>query len=137
LNTSEEKAIRLLEECPQITVASINEARYPRACVVSRLRSEALQDIYFSTEARSNKVAHFRQNPKASVSYYHGGNSVSLTGMVEIVTDRAMKAAVWQDWLIDHFSGGVDDPNYCLLRFQTEHAGGWIDQEYVEIFYTR
>lgn len=78
--------------------------------------------IYVATGTSSNKVRQFRQNSKAGICYFAGGDSVTLLGTVQIVTDRAEKAEMWQDWLINHFPQGIDDPDYCLLKF-TPHEG--------------
>lgn len=133
-NNLEIKASNLLNECPNISLASINEKGYPRVCVVSQLGNEGHTVIYLSTGTDSRKVEDFKSNPKASISYHNGGDSVSLTGNISIVEDMDKKQELWQDWLINHFPEGVSDPNYCLLKFSTVEATIWIDQEFETIF---
>lgn len=66
----ERKAVSLLDECTNISIASVNQDGYPRVCVVSKLRADGFSGIYFSTGTKSTKVEHFESNPRASICYY-------------------------------------------------------------------
>ena len=123
-----DKAEELLVKCEVVTLASINEEEYPRVCVISKIKTAGIRTIWMATGTHSTKTAHFRQNPKASVGYYLGGDSVTLLGEVEIVQDAATKRELWQDWFIAHFPQGAGDPEYCILRFDALQATCWIDQ---------
>ncbi len=62
--------------------------------------AEGFRDIYFVSSKRSKlngKVTHFENNDKASVCYSLGGDSVTLIGRVEFVTDRELQGRVWDD----------------------------------------
>lgn len=122
------KAGELLSRCDVMTLASINEAGYPRICVLSKIKAEGIQTIWMATGTSSAKTAHFKKNPKASICYYLGGDSVTLLGEIEIVHDAVIKKELWQDWFIEHFPKGVDDPEYCILRFDTNQATCWIEK---------
>ena len=77
----------------------------------------------------------FRQRPHISAkirrqvfAIFLGGDGVTLLGEVEIVHDAVVKKALWQDWFIEHFPKGIDDPEYCILRFDANKATCWIDK---------
>ena len=38
----------------------------------------------------------------------------------------------WGDWMLDHFPGGVEDPEYCVLKFTSTSATYWIDNVFVK-----
>ncbi len=76
-------------------------------------------------------------NKKASICYREGGNNITLVGTIEIVTEPELKKELWLDWFINHFPGGVTDPNYCILRFTAHRASLWIDDQYEEIVLKR
>ena len=62
--------------------------------------AEGFHDIYFVSSKRSKlngKVTHFENNYKARVCYSLGGDSVTLIGRVEFVTDRELQGRVWDD----------------------------------------
>ena len=40
---------------------------------------------------------------------------------------------MWIDWFIEHFPGGIDDPNYCILEFEADEATLWIDKEFINL----
>ena len=51
---------------------------------------------------------------------------------MEIVEDEAVKRSLWGDWMLDHFRGGVEDPEYCVLKFTPKSATYWIDNAFVK-----
>ena len=91
-----ERSARLLSQCNVCTVASVSEQGYPRICVLMPLRATGIREFWFSTGASGTKVRHFKNNRKAGVTFYNGGDSVTLTGEMEIVTDKDVKDALWE-----------------------------------------
>ena len=103
----------------------------PRPVPLSKIASEGISEIWMATGEHSVKTKDFRSNPKAGLCFYEQGNSVALTGEVEVVTDAGLKQKYWQDWFIAHFPKGPTDPEYVLLKFRSEHATFWIDGQFV------
>lgn len=126
-----EKAIAMLENCDTIVLSSINKEGYPRPVPMAKITSTGISTIWMSTGAKSLKTINFQSNPKAGVCFYANGNSVALTGNVEIITDNEQKQEHWQDWFIAHFPKGATDPDYVLLKFQANHATFFIDNEFI------
>ena len=115
------------------TIAKIDDKGYPRASTISNIKTHELKTAWFATGLNSSKVKFFSQNNKASVCYRDGGNNITLIGTIEILTDPELKKQLWLDLFINHFPGGVSDPNYCILKFTTNEAVFWIDNKYEEI----
>ncbi len=129
----EEKATQLLEKCDVVTLASINENGYPRICAISKLKAESFHDIYFVTSKRSKlngKVTHFERNNKASVCYTLGGDSVTLIGNIEFISDKDLQEQLWNEADRKFFSKGIDDPKFRLLKFHTIEATFWIESKF-------
>ncbi len=122
-----------------ITLASIDENGYPRPVPMVKVKDED-GAIYVSTGTSSAKTAHFKANPKAGMSIVKGANSIVYTGEVEIVTDEAVRRSLWGDWMLEHFPGGMEDPEYCVLKFTPKSYTYWIDnvfaknQKYLNLF---
>lgn len=131
MESIQEKAAAIVANAQIITLASIDENGYPRPVAMVKIKDEK-GDIYVSTGTSSAKTAHFRANPKAGMSIVEGGNSIVYTGDVEIVTDEALKQSLWGDWMLEHFPGGVNDPEYCVLKFIPKSATYWIDNVFVK-----
>lgn len=131
IKTMKEKATELLQRCEVVVLASVNKEGYPRPVPMSKIATEGISTIWMSTGADSWKTIDFRANPKAGLCFNEKGDSVVLTGEVEVVTDEQQKLALWQDWFIDHFPGGPTDPNYVLLKFTSNHATYWIDGTFI------
>lgn len=126
----EEKAAQMVATAQVITVASIDGNGYPRPVAMVKLKDDD-GAIYVSTGTSSVKTAHFKANPKAGISIVKGGDSIVYTGEMEIVNDEAVKRSLWGDWMLSHFPGGVEDPEYCVLKFTPKSATYYIDNEFV------
>jgi len=124
------KAAKLVSEAETATLSSIDENGYPRAVEMANIKTESLNVIYFATGTDSRKVKHYMTNPKASVSF-NGG--VSLIGEIKIIEDATLKKELWQEWFINHFPKGVEDPNYCILKFTSKEAVIYIDEIFTTI----
>lgn len=115
-------------------MASVSEKGYPRICVLMPLKTVGVKEFWFSTGASGTKVRHFKNNGKAGVTFYSGGDSVTLTGEMEIVSDKSVKDGLWEKWskfLEKNFSnGGKDDPEYCVIRFTANEGTIYIDGEF-------
>ena len=89
--TMKEKATELLQRCEVVVLASVNKEGYPRPVPMSKIATEGISTIWMSTGADSLKTIDFRKNPKAGLCFQDKGDSVALTGTVEVVTDEKMK----------------------------------------------
>ena len=128
------KAEKLLRKCNVCSVASVSEDGYPRICILMPLKSNSIKEFWFSTGASGTKVRHFKCNNKAGVTFYYGGDSVTLTGDMEIIADKTIKDSIWQDFLEKHFpNGGKEDPEYCVLHFVAKQATIYVEEEFETI----
>ena len=72
------------------------------------------------------------RNPRAGISFFDRGDSVALTGTAEVIEYPAVKKIMWQEWFIKHFPGGVEDPEYCLVRFEARKGVFYIEDKFVK-----
>ena len=87
MESLKEKAKALLQQCEVVTLTSINKEGYPRPVPLSKIKTEGLTTIWFATGNSSAKTKDFRSNPKAGICFHKEGNSVAMTGEVEVVSD--------------------------------------------------
>lgn len=73
--------------------------------------------VYFTTNTSSSKVAQIRANPAVSVYYCRPleWRGLMLGGRMEIVTDSAVKSALWQKGWEMYYPGGAGDPDHTVL----------------------
>lgn len=129
----EDKANVFIRKCDVAMLTSINEKGYPRTCVLAIAKAEGFSNIYFITSKRSlinGKATHFEKNPKASVCYYLGGESVTLIGNVEFIENREIQESIWSEAHRGFFKKGIDDPKFRLLKFHTIEATFWIEGKF-------
>ncbi len=129
-----EKANKLVNSCDTAYIAVIDENSYPSVSTISSVKTEGIFKAYFATGIDVNKSRRILNNNKVSVCYHKGGDNISLVGEAKIITDKNTKHELWQDWFIDHFPLGKDDPDYCIIEFTTKRVSLWIDCESEEFY---
>lgn len=118
-------------------IASVDEAGYPnQKAMFAPRKIEGVRTFYFSTNTSSMRVAQFRANPKASLYFYQRGarcTGVMLLGTMEVLESPALKRALWKPTDRIYYPKGVEDPDYCVLKF-TADAGRWYCDLHTESF---
>ena len=123
MNDSIKSEIRSLREnCKFAYIASVNEGGYPQIKCMENLEHDSMKVQWFSTNTSSKRVQQFFKNPKASVYYcddvqYKGA---LFTGTMEVCTDHETKAFLWKDGFERYYPKGVDDEDYCVLKFTAD-----------------
>lgn len=104
-------------------IASISEEGFPnmKAMLPPRKR-EGIKEFWFSTNTSSMRVAQYRNNPNASIYFYDKRffRGVMLIGTMEVLEDDDSKQMIWQEGDTMYYSGGVTDPDYCVLKFTAQ-----------------
>ena len=106
-------------------ICSVDDEGFPNMKAMLKPRKRTgLREFYFSTNTSSLRVKQFRNNPKASIYFYHKGLfkhvGVMLVGTMEVLTDQESKNSIWKKGDTMFYKGGVTDPDYCVLRFNAE-----------------
>jgi len=84
-------------------------------------------DLWFFTNASSHKVNEVERSPKVNVSFADPDNQryVSITGVAELIRDRARIDELWRPEFKIWFPKGKDDPEVALLRITLEKGEYW------------
>ena len=84
-------------------------------------------DLWFATSANSPKVAEIALNPRVNVGYSSPSKNtyVSVSGIAQIVDDRAKIDELWSPSMKLFFPEGKDDPNLRLIHVHAESAEYW------------
>ena len=110
----------LLDKQSIVYMSAINEDGFPtiKAMGIPRIR-EGIKTFYFSTNTSSQKIGLYQKNNKASVYFLDRRffRGVNLFGTTEILTDREIKEEAWQNGDERFYPEGIDDPDYCILKF--------------------
>jgi general stress protein 26 len=111
---------KLIDKQAVSFVASVDKDGFPnmKAMLPPRKR-EGIRRFWFTTNTSSMRTAQYRENPKAGIYFYDKRffRGVMLKGSMEVLTDAESKEMIWRDGDTMYYSGGVSDPDYCVLRF--------------------
>lgn len=117
-------------------IASVDEQGYPniKAMLQPRKR-EGIKVFYFSTNTSSMRVRQYMNDPKACVYFCDSRffRGAMLRGTMEVLTDAESKEMIWQEGDTIYYSGGVTDPDYCVLKF-TASSGRFYSNFHSEEF---
>jgi len=112
----------LIDKQSTAYISSIDEEGFPtiKAMLAPRKRI-GIKEFYFTTNTSSKRVAQYLVNPKASIyfcdkRFFRG---VMLIGEMEVLQDKQTKEMIWQQGDTMYYPLGVDDPDYCVLKFVT------------------
>lgn len=112
-------------------VASVDSDGFPNLKAMLMPRKIEGNCFYFSTNTSSMRVAQYRENPKASIYFYHRGRfryeGVMLTGTMEVLEDEQTKRDIWRTGDTMFYKKGVTDPDYCVLKFTAQRGRHYCD----------
>ncbi|MCL2865582.1 MAG: pyridoxamine 5'-phosphate oxidase family protein [Lachnospiraceae bacterium] len=119
-----------------VTLSLLDHEGYPTTSTLSISKADGIRQITFAVTLDSNKAKRAKENSRASVCIfdddYESGAyyNITLVGDVEVATDMETKKETWYSGLEEHFpNGGINDPNYCILKFTTKRYNLWVDIE--------
>jgi general stress protein 26 len=81
--------------------------------------------IYFATSSESGKVNELEDDARVNVTMQNDNQYVSLTGLGEIVDDRALVERLWSEAWKVWFPEGKDDPSLRILVVHPDMAEYW------------
>ena len=113
-------------------VTSIDNDNFPNVKAMLKPRKiVGLKEFYFSTNTSSMRVAQYKNNPNASIYFYHKGlfkyKGVMLIGKMEVLTDQESKNMIWKKFDTIFYKQGVTDPDYCVLKFTATSGRYYCD----------
>ena len=122
MNTMKDEIRKLRENAAVAYMGSVREDGAPQIKAMLVLEHESLTTQYFSTNLSSRRAQQFLGNPLASVYYCDesGFKGALFTGKVDVCTDHETRALLWRDGCEIYYPEGVDDPDYCVLKFTAE-----------------
>lgn len=104
-------------------IGSVDSDGFPnmKAMLPPRKR-EGIKTFWFTTNTSSMRVRQYRENPNACIyfcdkRFFRG---VMLKGTMEVMEDAQTKEMIWRDGDTMYYPGGVDDPDYCVLKFTAQ-----------------
>ena len=120
LRDAEKTIGNLIDKQSVSFIASISEDGFPnmKAMLPPRKRV-GIKEFYFTTNTSSMRVTQYKDNPNASIYFYDKRffRGVMLVGHMEILEDSTSKEMIWKQGDIMYYPKGVNDPDYCVLKF--------------------
>lgn len=113
-------------------ICSVDGDNFPNVKAMLKPRKTVgLKEFYFSTNTSSMRVKQFRENPNASIYFYHKGlikyEGVMLKGRMEVLTDQQTKDEIWRTGDTIFYKQGKTDPDYCVLKFTAQNGRYYCD----------
>ena len=123
-----EKLRELIKDIDFCMLTTLDEAGDPHSRPMSSNGDiDPNGDLWFFTNASSPKVTEVARSPKVNVSFADPDKQryVSVTGVAQLVRDRAKIDELWRPQFKIWFPEGKDDPEIALLRVSLEKGEYW------------
>lgn len=133
-------------QLPDLARATMQKAKFPvlatvddgqpRVRPVSPVRTDGFV-VYVANLRRYGKTREIAENPKVELCYTdENHNQVRITGVAEILTDRALLEEIWNtNPLLRAYLGSIDNPElivYRILPNRVRYMREWA-LEYYEV----
>lgn len=116
-------ALKLVEKQSNVVVGSVDDDGYPNMKMMFNARvRDGIKVFYFTTNTSSLRVSQFIKNPRASLYFFNGRffNGLMIKGRMEVLKDKESREMIWRDGDEMYYPLGVTDPDYCVLKFNSE-----------------
>ena len=93
------------------------EGDQPRLRPIAPVKTDGFT-VYIANLRSYGKTAEIESNPRVEICYLDGHNDqVRITGVAEIVTDKAIKAEIWDsNPHLRNYMVNVENPDFILYR---------------------
>jgi len=120
---SEEAMLKVIDQANVSIISSIDENGFPntKAMLPPRKRN-GLKEFYFTTNTSSLRVGKYKRNNKACIYFFNKRfyQGIMIVGKMKVLTDQETKNEIWRDGDSMYYPLGVEDPDYCVLKFTGE-----------------
>jgi len=117
----------IMERSQNCYFGVIDEDGFPHVATRSFCQPPSVHGCYISTNYSGNLARTIMNDSKASVCVNKGDDNITMIGNAKIINDKKIKKDFWLDWFIEHYPGGSDDPEYCIIEFKTTRLSLWVD----------
>lgn len=131
---NKEKIYELINDQDIAMMTNINEAGKLVSHPMTR-QGEVNDDVlWFFTHQDSEKVTELQKNNLVNVAF-NDGDSISISGHVEIVDDVAKKKELWSKKLDAFYEDGPENANVVLLKVNIDSLEYWTSDNKIESAY--
>ena len=99
----------------------IDKNGYPTSSTMTISKADGINWLSFLTDTNGAKAKRIAKSNKACVCLPSSEYHISLIGTVEVITAPEIKKQHWQEVATEFFKSDWNDPQWCVLRFTTEH----------------
>lgn len=117
---TETAMLKIIDGCSTSLIGSIDTDGFPnmKAMLPPRKRN-GIKEFFFTTNTSSLRVAQFNENEKSCVYFFDSRNfiGIMIVGTMEVLQDETSKKEIWKTGDELYYPLGVNDPDYCVLKF--------------------
>lgn len=128
---TKEQVFELIGKQKTALISSVDREGFPNTKAMLAPRKIDGNDLYFSTNTSSMRVAQYSADEKACVYFYKRGwfsyTGVMLVGTMQVLTEQSIKDEIWRAGDTMFYKRGKTDPDYCVLKFSALRCRAYKD----------
>lgn len=128
--------LELIDNTANVYIASVDNEGYPNIKCLFNRNHDSLTTFYLSSNLSSQRAKQYIENPKASMYFCNEDKiqALMLKGTMEVCTDLENRKRIWRDTDVEYYPAGVEDEDYCVLRFTAVEGNYWNFGERIDSF---
>jgi general stress protein 26 len=122
-----EKLNEMIRDIEFAMLTTVDEDGTLRSRPMATQQNEFDGDLWFFTYGSSHKIDEINREHQVNVTYAAPDRQryVSLSGVAQLVRDRAKMEQLWNPVLKAWFPKGLDEPDIALLKINVTKAEYW------------
>ena len=133
LNNARQIAEKIISEAQVAVFVNVDSNLTPLAKAMYPAYKSGISHIWFNTDATSNRLNQLQANSLSTVYCYDPVKveGVMLVGNTFVEKERIWRERLWKKEFEEGYPGGIDDPDYQVLRFDTKWCNCFFDSKSV------
>ena len=128
-----EKIVKVAEDLlkgrESVALSAIDASGYPRIYEMEVMTNSNVKTLYFTTGIYSDKVANYKKNEKAGISFCEGEHCISIIGTITVIDHPEEKRRLWSTERTSYLNHSSKGELYCVLQFSSETLYYYLDEE--------
>lgn len=113
------QALDLMRRSKTAILGTIDENGFPNMKALLNLNPSETGTVWFSTNTSSLRVGQIRRDNRTCVYFLDQDTfeGLMLIGQAVVLQDPESRKLVWREGFEQYYPGGIDDPDYSVIRF--------------------
>lgn len=118
---------KFINKCRYAVIGTVGNGTKVRLAVLTNLKEQTLDDIYFVSKVDTEKVTHLKENPECEILYARKRGQVMIHGRAVVIEDTEIDYDnFYMAGIEEYFPLEIGKDNLCFIRVYPEEIRAMI-----------